>query len=216
MPALQAGILRRRNRIFSHISDVVVTGTSWTKPVATSVPAIARRHVISLVLAPISAGAIFLTMFRVTGSWLPGLTAVAVLLSTPVFLGLSCIDPKDGPLAAGMTIFSCGCTLFLLALREMPDIGHSRGPWGICILAGLTIFIGTVLAFGTRAGSAALLAVEAGVRLFHVCLLFQIEQKKGDYSRHNLWQRRTGRRSPGRSCAIRLREKRQSSGSLRA
>jgi hypothetical protein len=162
----------------AHVLDAVVSGSQWSKAVEPTVSSIARRHVISILLALISATTIFVTVFLVAGESLPAFTAVAVLLSTPVFLGLSSIDIKDGPLAAGMTIFSCGCALILSQLRNNSQIGPLPGSPAARILAGLAIFVGTFLTLGTRAGSAPLLAVQGIVLCAALAIFFRSDKHK--------------------------------------
>ena len=157
---------------YVQVWDVVVDGGPWSKLVDTNVQVIARRHAVSLLFVICAAIGIFVTLAVIARDLLPAFAGVAVLLSTPVFLGLSSIDPKDGPVAAGTTLFSCGCALLLWQgtpqRRRYPAIGeklarqhHSR--------AGN--FFGTAITIGTRAGAAALLAVEGAL----VCMAIAIE-----------------------------------------
>ena len=156
----------------AHVWDVVVDGGPWSKLVDTNVQVIARRHAVSLLFVICAAIGIFVTFAVVARDLLPAFAGVAVLLSTPVFLGLSSIDPKDGPVAAGVTLFSCGCALLLWQVRPSAgDIPQSVKNWRVNTIAGLAIFFGTAITIGTRAGTAALLAVEGTL----VCMAIAIE-----------------------------------------
>jgi 4-amino-4-deoxy-L-arabinose transferase-like glycosyltransferase len=101
------------------------------------------------------------------------------LLSTPVFLGLSVIDEKDAPIAAGMTLLSCGTALLLWRLFEKDhgsgDLDWMEKPGAANAVAAFMVFLGTTIAFGTRVGTAALIGVECAI----VGLLFLLALPRG-------------------------------------
>jgi hypothetical protein len=74
-----------------------------------------------------------------------GLFAAALLLSTPLWMGLGAIDNKDVPVATGLTLVS----LALILARKSFTVMQGGG---LTLLLGL----GTFLAIGTRAGALAL------------------------------------------------------------
>jgi hypothetical protein len=162
----------------AHGIHTLVSGEPWTHTENYTVKNLAWRHLVAFLLALFAAGALFLTVGIISGSWALGLTMLAVLLSTPVSLGLSNFG-KDSPIASGLTLFSCGAGLLLWGLSFQNEEGGlfkwPTKPWTTNTAAAIMIFLGTLEAFGTRSGAIALLAVEGAI----VGALLLLEIRKG-------------------------------------
>jgi hypothetical protein len=173
-----AGYYGVATQFMAHGLETIANGESWYK-ITYSVEAIRWRHLICFLLTMCCTGALFLTVAVVSGNWILGTMMPAVLLSTPVFLGLSVIDEKDAPIAAGLTLLSCGASLLLWRVCE--DEGGPRPSkllvrrWVANALAAAMVFLGTFVAFGTRVGAAALIAVECVI----VCFLLLLTRPRG-------------------------------------
>jgi hypothetical protein len=151
----------------AHGVHTIASGEPWAQTEHYTAKNIAWRHLVAFLLALCAAGALFLTVGIVSGSWALGLTMLAVLLSTPVSLGLSNFG-KDSPIASGLTLFSCGAALLLwrLSFQKGPADRPTKRlmrPWAANTIAAIMIFLGTLVAFGTRTGAVALLAVEGAI-----------------------------------------------------
>lgn len=83
-----------------------------------------------------------------------GLFAATLILVTPLWMGLGTMDYKDVPIAAGLSLLSLALT-----------ISFTRTGWGWMATAIGTGVAGTVVAFGTRAGSIALVVALVGIAL---------------------------------------------------
>ena len=173
-----AGFYGAVTQFLAHWLETVVTGESWLT-VTYSVSAIMWRHVVCFVFTLFSILALLQTVATISRSWTFGTMVTAVLLSTPVFLGISMIDEKDAPIAAGMTLLSCGTALLLWRLFRNDDASGRpkllERPAAANALAAVMVFLGTTIAFGTRAGAAALIGVECAI----VGFLFLLALPKG-------------------------------------
>ena len=152
-----AGYYGAVTQFAAHALETVANRTSWLQ-VSHSAQAVAWRHVVCFIMTMCAAVALFLTASIISGDRRLGIFMLAALLSTPVFIGMSVINEKDAPIAAGMTLLSCGSALLLWQASFASTNWKSTGA-----LAALTIFLGTLFAFGTRVGALALIAVECAV-----------------------------------------------------
>jgi hypothetical protein len=173
-----AGYYGAVTQFLAHWLETVVTRKPWLT-VTYSVSAIMWRHVVCFIFTLCSILALFHTASLISRSRAFGAMTVAVLTSTPVFLGLSVIDEKDAPIAAGMTLLSCGTALLLWRLFQS-DCALSRPrllerPAATNAVAAIMLSLGTTMAFGTRVGAAALIGVECAI----VGLLFLLALPRG-------------------------------------
>ena len=172
-----AGFYGAVTQFFAHWLETVATGEPWQK-VTYTVAAVMWRHLVCFLFTMCSTVGLFLAIRIMTGSRAFGIMVTAVLLSTPVFLGLSVVDEKDAPVAAGITLLSCGAALMLWRLFRNdadPDTSRWERPVFINAIAAVMIFSGTTMAFGTRVGAAALIGVECAV----VCFMFLLALPRG-------------------------------------
>ena len=149
----------------AHGLETLASGESWLK-ITYTVKNIAWRHVVSFLFTLCAAAALFFTVATLTGKFIAAMATTAILLSTPVFLGMSVIDGKDSPVASGLTILSCGLSLLLWHVRVRPTdvrLDVSLTPRFVPFAALLMILSGSFLSFGTRAGALALIAVECAL-----------------------------------------------------
>jgi len=164
----------------AHGLSAIANDKRWSQPERYNVENIRWRHLVSICLTFLAAVALFFTVTTVSANPTLGLMMVAVLLSTPVYLGLSSIDGKDVPIAVGLTLLSCGAALLLwrLGFLEKPGAPLPRlsiAPGAANAVAATLVFLGTLLAFGTRTGAIALIAFESAV----VCALFGLALQRG-------------------------------------
>jgi hypothetical protein len=161
-----AGFYGAVTQFLAHWLETVATGESWLT-VTYSVSAIMWRHVVCFIFTLCSILALFHTVSRISRSRAFGVMTIAVLSSTPVFLGISVIDEKDAPIAAGMTFLSCGTALLLWRLFQNDHISSRpkllERPAATDAVAAVMIFLGTIIAFGTRVGAAALIGLECAI-----------------------------------------------------
>jgi hypothetical protein len=152
-----AGYYGAVTQFTAHALETIANRDSWLHT-SYSADAIAWRHLVCFIMTMCAAGALFLTASRITGDRRVGLFMLAALLSTPVFIGMSVINEKDAPIAAGMTLLSCGSALMLWQASANGANWRSTDA-----LAALAVFLGTAFAFGTRVGALALIGVECVV-----------------------------------------------------
>ena len=90
------------------------------------------QGIANLILAIVSVTAFALALALAVRSWLAAAFAWSLTLATPLWLGLSHIDFKDIPVAAGLTLISAGL-IFSFSIRS-PQLaavgGCSRGRVG--------------------------------------------------------------------------------------
>ena len=152
-----AGYYGAVTQFSAHALETIANRDSWLH-VSHSAQAIAWRHLVCFIMTMCAAVALFLTAGIISGDRRLGVFMVAALLSTPVFIGMSVINEKDAPIAAGMTLLSCGSALLLWQVSSASTNRRSSPA-----LAAAAIFLGTLFAFGTRVGALALIAVECAV-----------------------------------------------------
>lgn len=163
----------------AHALETIANGTPWYQ-ITYSADAIVWRHVVCFIYTMIMVSALYFTVGIISRSWRFGIIALAVLLSTPIFLGLSVIDEKDVPITAGMTLLSSGTALLLWRLSSRDELSGDltnwlRKSWAVSAVPGCMIFLGTLIAFGSRVGALALIGVECTI----VCILMALSYKKG-------------------------------------
>ena len=135
----------------AHTITSLLRGTPWLSAETSSVRNITVRHVLTLLLAFIGAGALAATAGIVGQSRELGYAVGAILMSTPVFIGQSAINVKDVPVATGLTMVSCAGALLLIEADRA-----RRWEWGAAVL----VVLGTFIAVGTRTGAVALIAFQ--------------------------------------------------------
>ena len=96
-----AGYYGAVTQFAAHALETIASGESWLKT-SYSAQAVAWRHLVCFIMIMCAAVALFLTATIISGDRRLGIFMVAALLSTPVFIGISVIDEKDAPIAAGM------------------------------------------------------------------------------------------------------------------
>ena len=110
------------------------------------------HHGFIALLSVLGAVAIGSAMGLALRSRLSGLFATALILVTPLWMGLGTMDYKDVPIAAGLSLISLALTI---------SFTRAGPAWmTTAIAAGVA---GTVVAFGTRAGSVALVIALMGL-----------------------------------------------------
>ena len=95
-----AGYYGAVTQFAAHALETIASGESWLKT-SYSAKAVAWRHLVCFIMTMCAAGALFLTATIISGDRRIGIFMVAALLSTPVFIGMSVINEKDAPIAAG-------------------------------------------------------------------------------------------------------------------
>ena len=103
---------------------------------------------ITLALSVLSVTALAIAVGLVFRSALAAAFAWSLTLATPLWLGMSHLDFKDVPVAAGLTLVTAGLILSIVIRR----------PRNATLLGGLLIGTGAAVALGTRPGSFLLLA----------------------------------------------------------
>jgi hypothetical protein len=98
---------------------------------------------VSIVIAVLGAACLGVAVASALRSALAGAFAWAATMTTPLYLGMSYIDAKDVPVAAGLTMLSSGLIL-------SRSLGSDRGRYaaGIALATG-----GAAIALGQRPGS---------------------------------------------------------------
>lgn len=157
----------------------VAFGNETSGEISESPAAYDVRHLLSALLAALTAGAVGLAVARLTGSRRFGLWAAAALLAIPAWTGHGFFNPKDIP-------GGCGYTLVTVALvLALADVAEGRvGNWR-------SIGVGAMLAGGVFIG--------AGTRLG---LIVPFLLSLGLYAALRLGQRRLGGTPGGRSSDI--------------
>lgn len=128
------------------------------------------QGLVNLALALIAVTALAVALGVALRSVLAGAFAWSLTLSTPLWLGMSHVDFKDVPVAAGLTLISAGLILSL-ALRE-----RSKAITAGVLLAGA----GGAVALSSRAGSLALILALAGGTALLALAWAQKERKLAD------------------------------------
>jgi hypothetical protein len=107
---------------------------------------------VSVVFAVVGAAALGISVGAALRSWLAGSFAWACLMTVPLYVGMSYVDFKDVPVAAGLTMLSSGLIL-----------SRTITPAWRAILFGLPLSaVGASICLGTRAGSWPLLMAVVG------------------------------------------------------
>lgn len=123
-------------------AHALITGSSL--PLDASMLATYRWHAgITIALAVLAAAALGWAVGRATRSALAGAFTWALTMTLPVYVGMSHVNFKDMPVAAGFTLVSAGLLLSRSALA--PATRWVTAP----VLAG----VGATVALGTRVGS---------------------------------------------------------------
>ena len=129
------------------------TAAGSTQPLGPDDPATYQyQGLVNLVLALIAVTALAVALGVALRSVLAGAFAWSLTMSTPLWLGMSHVDFKDMPVAAGLTLISAGLILSL-APRE-----KSRATSAGVVLAG----VGGAVTLASRAGSLALILALVG------------------------------------------------------
>ena len=161
----------------AHALQTLVRGTASLQSICLRKPSLATPCFFCLHF--FASLALFAAASTVTSDRRLGLAMVTALLSTPVFLGLSSIDDKDAPVAAGLTLLSSGIALLSWQLYRNPDEGPPRegegARWATYLKAAVMISLGSLMAFGTRTGAGALIATQCAI----AGLLFILALKQG-------------------------------------
>lgn len=133
------------------------TAAGSTQPLGPDDPATYQyQGLVNLLLALIAVTALAIALSLALRSVLAGAVAWSLTLSTPLWLGLSHIDFKDVPVAAGLTLISAG--LILSLVRRDSAKATTAG----VLLAGA----GGAISLATRSGSLVLiLGLVAGTAL---------------------------------------------------
>jgi len=110
----------------------------------------------SIVIAAIAAGSLGFAITSALASRLAGAFAWALIMCTPLYFGMSSLNIKDMPLAAGFTLITSGFILNRSA----------KSAWVHCGVAILFTSSGASVALATRPGLWPLLLAFAGMVLF--------------------------------------------------
>jgi len=109
---------------------------------------------VTFTTAVLAAAAVGWAVSRTLRSRLAGATAAALLMATPLWLGMAALDHKDMPVAAGLTLVSSA--LAVTTRRPAPPES---------VVIAFTAALGGLIAVGTRPGAIALLAALLGFTL---------------------------------------------------
>jgi hypothetical protein len=133
------------------LADVMhLMTTGATEPLGPDEPVTyLYQGVASLILSVVSVTALAVALAIAFRSLLAGAFAWSLTLATPLWLGMSHVDFKDLPVAAGITLVTAGLVLSLATEARL------KAALAGALLAGS----GGAIALATRAGSLALLAV---------------------------------------------------------
>ncbi|MFN8223347.1 MAG: hypothetical protein U0R50_08915 [Gaiellales bacterium] len=126
---------------------LLVTG-SWERLGPDDPATYAYQGAASLLITVIAITALAAAVWFAFDSLLAGALTWSLTLSTPLWLGMSHVDFKDAPVAAGLTLFTAG---LLVGLKGAPG-------WSPTIAATALAAAGATVALGTRAGSLVLLS----------------------------------------------------------
>jgi hypothetical protein len=127
--------------LVAHLFTTLVGLESWGDP-TTSASAYAGRHIAIGLMALAGVAAVGLTVRVVLRSWGWSVVGAALLAVTPLWVGHGMFNIKDIPVAAGYSI----ATLGLVALARRDYLVNRR----LRTLGLLALFLGSVLAAGTR------------------------------------------------------------------
>ena len=98
---------------------------------------------VTVVLATVAAAALAWATSHALSSRLAGAFTWALVMTTPVIVGMSHVNFKDMPVAAGLSMFSAGLML----------AWAGRGAWTRWLAGPALMSAGSVIALGTRPGS---------------------------------------------------------------
>jgi hypothetical protein len=98
---------------------------------------------VTVLLSVLAAAALALLVRVALGSWLAAAFAWALLLSLPLWMGMSFVDFKDAPVASGFTLVSVGLGLGWVWRASLARAGAMTG----------VAVLGACLAVGTRGGA---------------------------------------------------------------
>ncbi|CUR60134.1 membrane hypothetical protein [metagenome] len=126
--------------LFLHLLNVVVGNEAWSG-VSTSADAYVVRHLGVALLAAWTVASVAVATRLVSGSWRWGVVASAVLVALPMWSGHAMFNVKDVPVAAGYTFATLGCMVLVTLDRS------ARRRRAVAVLL---LFVGVVLAVGTR------------------------------------------------------------------
>ena len=119
------------------------------------------HHLVVAILSLLGAIAAGLGVGAALRNRTAGLFAAALIMVTPLWLGMGAMNYKDMPVAAGLSLVSCALIV----------LGGSRQPSRKVFVAATGLAaVGTFIALGTRAGAIALVgalfAITIGIRAF--------------------------------------------------
>ena len=125
-------------------------------------------NLVTLFISLIAVVALSIALGRVFRSWLVGAFVFAGIMTTPLWLGMSVLDYKDIPVAAGLTLISVGLiwTIHKPAKRNVLAV----------FIAGL----GATISLGGRAGSLPLIIA---LPLITLAIIFVIDLRQRDFRR---------------------------------
>lgn len=101
------------------------------------------QGLVTFLLASTSVTTLAIAIGLAFGSWLAAAFSWSLTLATPLWLGLSHVDTKDVPVAAGLTLISAGMMLGLVARTPV-----ARGALSIAAVSA-----GCIVALATRPGA---------------------------------------------------------------
>jgi hypothetical protein len=143
--------------VVQQLADVlhrVTTGS--TDPLQPDDPATyVYQGVVNLLLAVVASTALGLALAMAFRSVLAGVFAWSLLSATPLWLGMSHVDAKDIPIAAGLTLVTAGLVLILAARPE-------RSRRWTTVVGALLITAGATVSLTARPGSVVLVAALGG------------------------------------------------------
>lgn len=122
---------------------------------------------VNILLALIASAVLSYAVFTYTGSFIMASGTWALLNTTPIWLGMSHVNFKDMPLAAGLTLVSAG----LMILLNEKKIKFSLAPHVI-------IALGVFTSVGSRPGSIPLVLILIFIGFLAQLILARFEQKR--------------------------------------
>lgn len=134
--------------VFSALAHAVnvVAGNEGLKTVSDGGGAWDVRHMVTALVGAFTAVICGVAVRALTSSWRFGLWTALVLLSIPLWTGMSFFNPKDIPSATGYTMVTVGLVLALVSSGAPGE----RLPWARTALVGFLVGGGFYLGAGTR------------------------------------------------------------------
>lgn len=152
----------------AEVLHLVVTG-SWQTLQPDDPATYAYQGAATLILAVVAVSALALVLGIALRSPLAGAFVWSATLSTPLWLGMSHVDFKDVPVAAGLTLTTAG---LVASVSVTP-------PRRATVVGAPLVTVGVATAMMTRAGSAVLVAALIGGTLVCVVVLVLVGRRLG-------------------------------------